>query len=176
MTRYFACVIIMMLAVCSIACGGSSAAKKNDLTTQQNSMSGDSSSKIKAEVLSDLTPTIFKEIEEVFMDSSMILTSLQKNYKGTLIKAVIKDNDAERCVPKAIKILSENFRRLEEINVVLSDTASVYSIRMDTVNELAGENSGDELLTAIWESVDVDTAGEAIEEKEDNAPVPATDL
>ena len=171
MTRYFAIMIILVFAVCSIACSGSNATKKDDLTPQENSLDGDSSSKMKSEVLSDLTPTIFEEIKTLFEDSSMEIESLQKNKKGTLIKAVIKDNNAEKNVPKAIIILSENFNHLEEINVVLSDPASVYSIKMDTVTELVENNSGDALLTAIWENVDVDTDDAAIEEeeKEDSA-------
>ncbi|MCD6217894.1 hypothetical protein J7L05_08555 [bacterium] len=176
MTRYYACVIILMLAVFSIACSGSNAAKKNDLTPQANSMNGDSSSKNQSEVLSDLTPTIFEEIESLFKDSSMILESLQKNKKGTLIKAIIKNDNAEKNVPKAIKILSENFKNLKEIHVVLSGSTTVYSIRMDTIIELAEKNSGNALLAEIWESVDFDAADDAIEEKEDDSAAPAADL
>jgi alpha-galactosidase len=176
MTRYYACVIILMLAVCSIACSGSNAAKKNDLTPQQNSMDGDSSSKMQSEILSDLTPTIFEEIESLFKDSSMILESLQKNKKGTLVKAVIKENNAEKNVPKAVKILSENFMRLEEINVALSGSATVYSIKMNTITELVEKNSGNALLTAIWESVDFDAEDDVIEEIKDDSAAPAADL
>lgn len=174
MIRNFACAVILMFAVCSIACSGSNAPPKDDLTPQ-NSKKGELSSKMQSEVLSDLTPTIFEEIETLFKDSSVILESLQKNKKGTLVKAVLKENDAEKCVPKAIKILSENFKGLDEISVVLSDSASVYSIEMETVNELAGNNSGNALLTAIWAGVDVDTADVATEEKDEEDPAAETD-
>ena len=172
MTRYIACLIVMLFALSSFACSGSKA-NKTDLSPSQDSLNSDSSADSGTEKLSDFTDSIYEDIETLFKESSMNLVSLQKNAKGTLIKAEIKESNAEMYVPQAIELLHENFKRLEELIVVSSGNATAYSIKIETVEKLAESKSGNELLTALWNKVEISGEKVVVEEKTGETSTPA---
>lgn len=169
MTRYIVCIIIFVFALSSISCGSSKAPKKTDLTPSEEAALSESSSDLNSDQLSDFTESIYEEMKDLFNKSSMNLTSLQKNKKGTLIKAVIEETNAQACIPKAIKLLHDNFKRLEEIIVVLSGSPTVYSIKMETVDELSETHSGSDLLSELWNKVQISEETESDDKTTDDA-------
>ena len=121
MTRYIVCLIVIAFAFSNIACSGSKAPAKTDLTPSQEDALSNASSDSKSETLSDFADSIYMDIEEIFKESSMTLASLQKNKKGTLIKASIEESNAKLYVPKAITLLHDNFKRLDEIIIIAAE-------------------------------------------------------
>ena len=151
MKKYFAAAICLALFISIIGCS-----KSNKKISNQNSADSTSDSvdkALKSIELFELSATIFEDLEAQFEDSSMSLTSLQKNKKGTLIEAKIAQIDPESKVPQAILLLSENFKRLHEIRILVGNKETPYTMQIDQLTELSENNENDDLLSAIWNNM-----------------------
>jgi len=123
-------------------------AAPSDTKTAQN---GEKSSSTN---MSDLPDAVFEGVKTRFIADGMTLVSLKRDMEDhtTILKAVIKETDSRKFVPKSMKIISENFSSIDKIVIVPGEKGNGYTISASKLDEIMKKykNDGGDLDSMLW--------------------------
>ena len=146
-------VVISMMFSCSKGAKNGSADNAASAETKSNTSSDQSSTANMA----DLPDVVFNDVKTKFINDGMTLVSLKRDMenKSTIIKAIIKETDPKTFVPKAMKIISENFSSVDKIVVIPGEKGTGYELPISKLDEVMKKykSDGGDLNTMLWSEI-----------------------